>query len=140
MPAVQPKPTDRNAQEGVGPIAFGVQGVLYLVDTPEDNGAFCETGHPHLRCARSDGLRRLISTRRLRADCVPKFHKRIGPWLSGLAPDADPKQEDLMALGPTRVPGRAGDMVIWQFSWVATFPRPSFFSRPPSLNLKALVW
>ena len=71
---------------------------------------------------------------------MPKFHKRIGPWLSGLAPDADPKQEDLMALGPTRVPGRAGDMVIWQFSWVATFPRPSFFSRPRSLNLKALVW
>ena len=54
---------------------------------------------------------------------MPKFHKRIGPWLSGLAPDADPKQEDLMALGPTRVPGRAGDMVIWQFSCV---PWPPF--------------
>ena len=46
VPAVQPKPTDRNAQEGVGPIAFGVQGVLYLVDTPEDNGAFCEPFRP----------------------------------------------------------------------------------------------
>jgi hypothetical protein len=38
----------------VGPIAFGVQGVLYLVDTPEDEGAFY---------------------------CVPGFHRKIGPWL-----------------------------------------------------------
>ena len=36
------------------------------------------------------------------------FHKRVAPWLRTLAPDADPKKEDLLALGAVRVPGNAG--------------------------------
>ena len=53
VPAVQPKPTDKNAAEGIGPIDFGVQGVLYLVDTPADNGAFCKLPTP-VFCTRLD--------------------------------------------------------------------------------------
>jgi hypothetical protein len=80
-PAYQPEPGARNAAEGIGPIPFQVQGVLYLVDVPEDNGAFY---------------------------CVDGFHKRVDPWLRTLAPDTDPKQEDLLGLGAVRVAGNAG--------------------------------
>ena len=89
VPARQPSALATNAAEGVGEIEFGVQGVLYLVDTPAEQGAFC---------------------------AVPGFHRKITPWLSTLAANADPKQEDLVALGPVRIPGRAGDLVIWQTS------------------------
>ena len=68
------------------PVAFGVQGVLYLTDTPAEQGAF---------------------------NCVPGFHKRIEDWLDDLPPDVDPKQQDLLALGTRRVAAEAGDLVIW---------------------------
>jgi ectoine hydroxylase-related dioxygenase (phytanoyl-CoA dioxygenase family) len=65
---------------------FGTQGLLYLTDTAADQGAFT---------------------------CVPGFHRRMDQWPAGprervldgnapgLVPDAQP------------VPGRAGDLVIW---------------------------
>jgi hypothetical protein len=68
------------------PIAFGVQGILYLTDTPADQGAFT---------------------------CVPRFHRRIEEWLRGLPPGADPRQQDLKALGAVPIAGKAGDLIIW---------------------------
>lgn len=68
------------------PIRFHVQGVLYLTDTAENQGAFT---------------------------CVPGFHNKIEEWIKNLPPDTDPKQQNLEALGMIPVPGKAGDLVIW---------------------------
>jgi len=68
------------------PIQLAVQGILYLTDTPADQGAFT---------------------------CVPGFNRRIESWLKTLPPDADPRNQDLVSLGPEPVPGRAGDLIIW---------------------------
>ncbi len=54
------------------PIPFGVQGLLYLTDTPANQGAFT---------------------------CVPGFHRRIAAWLQSLPPGADPQMQDLESLG-----------------------------------------
>jgi ectoine hydroxylase-related dioxygenase (phytanoyl-CoA dioxygenase family) len=45
--------------------------------------------------------------------CVPGFQHRLETWLRALPPGADPRTQDLDALGRISVPGRAGDMVIW---------------------------
>ena len=68
------------------PIPFAAHGILYLIDTPADQGAFT---------------------------VVPGFHRRVGDWLTALPPGADPRKQDLYALGPTPIAGRAGDLVIW---------------------------
>jgi len=68
------------------PIPFGVQGILYLTDTAADQGAFT---------------------------CVPGFHRRIESWLNALPPSVDPRGENLEALGPVPIAGRAGDLIIW---------------------------
>jgi hypothetical protein len=68
------------------PIPFGTQGILYLTDTPAEQGAFT---------------------------CVPGFHRRIAEWLGSLPAGADPRRQDLRALGARAVAGRAGDLVIW---------------------------
>lgn len=68
------------------PIPFAVSGLIYLTDTPAEQGAFT---------------------------CVPGFHRRIEDWLNGLPPNANPREEDLEALGAVPIPGRAGDLVIW---------------------------
>ena len=68
------------------PFRFHVQGVLYLTDTAADQGAFT---------------------------CVPGFHNKIEAWIKSLPEDADPRQQDLVALGAVPVPGKAGDLVIW---------------------------
>ena len=68
------------------PIPFGTQGILYLTDTPGEQGAFT---------------------------CVPGFQRRVGAWLAGLPPGADARQEDLHALGSKPIAGQAGDLVIW---------------------------
>jgi hypothetical protein len=68
------------------PITLGVQGILYLTDTPADHGAL---------------------------QCVPGFHKRVEEWVESLPPGADPNEQDLAAFGPTPVPGCAGDLIIW---------------------------
>ena len=67
------------------PIPFGLQGILYLVDTPADQGAFT---------------------------CVPGFHRVIDAWLAGLGQGDDPRHQDLSA-GAVPIAGRAGDLVIW---------------------------
>jgi hypothetical protein len=48
---------------------------------------------------------------------VDGFHKRVAPWLRTLAPDADPKKEDLLALGAVRVPGNAGGAPLARDPW-----------------------
>jgi hypothetical protein len=68
------------------PIPFGVQGILYLTDTAADQGAFT---------------------------CVPGFHRRIEEWLRSLPPEADPRRQDISALGAVPIAGRAGDLIIW---------------------------
>jgi hypothetical protein len=68
------------------PMPFHAQGILYLTDTPPEQGAFT---------------------------CVPGFHRRIEAWLANLPPDADPRRQDLHALGSQPIGGRAGDLIIW---------------------------
>ena len=68
------------------PAGGGVQGVLYLSDTPADQGAFI---------------------------CVPGFHRRIDTWLEALPEGADPRHQDLLALGAQRIGAEAGDLIIW---------------------------
>ncbi|MFZ6755824.1 phytanoyl-CoA dioxygenase family protein [Undibacterium sp. Ji50W] len=68
------------------PLPFATQGILYLTDTPPEQGALT---------------------------LVPGFHRRLDAWLASLPADADPREQDLHALGSTSVGGKAGDMVIW---------------------------
>jgi hypothetical protein len=69
------------------PIPFGIHGLLYLSDTSAEQGAF---------------------------RCVPGFHHRIEQWLGGLAPEQNPREQDLESLGPVPVTGCAGDFVLWR--------------------------
>ncbi|MFP6724072.1 MAG: phytanoyl-CoA dioxygenase family protein [Candidatus Poribacteria bacterium] len=71
------------------PLGFGVQGVLYLTDTAENQGAFT---------------------------CVPGFHHRIEEWLDSLPEDSTPQQQDLHALGSEKIAANAGDLIIWRTS------------------------
>ena len=67
------------------PFHFGTQGLLYLCDTPAEQGAFC---------------------------CVPKFHRKLASWLAELPATVDPRQVDLAAEA-VPIAARAGDFVIW---------------------------
>lgn len=69
------------------PIPYGIQGLLYLSDTTAEQGAF---------------------------RCIPGFHHRIDQWLKDLAPEQNPREQDLESLGPVAVTGSAGDFVIWR--------------------------
>jgi hypothetical protein len=68
------------------PIPLGTGGILYFTDTPPEQGAFT---------------------------IVPGFQRWGEAWLKGLPHGADPRQQDLYALGPRAIGGRAGDLVIW---------------------------
>ena len=69
------------------PVRLRVQGVLYLADTPGNQGAFT---------------------------CIPGFHRKLEEWLQSLPEDANPGQvvrkyqDEAMP-----VAGKAGDLVIW---------------------------
>src|SRR4029077_9034071 len=54
------------------PIPLSTHGILYLTDTEAEQGA---------------------------STVVPGFHRRIGEWLAGLPAGADPRRQDLHALG-----------------------------------------
>ena len=69
------------------PFSFGVQGILYLNDTPAEQGAFI---------------------------CVPGFQHKLEDWLANLSKGAKPKEQDLLALGTKRIGAEAGDLVLWQ--------------------------
>jgi ectoine hydroxylase-related dioxygenase (phytanoyl-CoA dioxygenase family) len=68
------------------PIPFGLQGILYLTDTAAEQGAFT---------------------------LVPGFHRRIEEWIHSLPPGANPRTEDIHALGSKPLAGKAGDFIIW---------------------------
>ncbi|TLM88594.1 phytanoyl-CoA dioxygenase family protein [Hymenobacter jeollabukensis] len=67
------------------PLRFGTQGLLYLCDTPAEQGAFC---------------------------CVPGFHRTLPAWLASLPPGTDPRQVNLDAQA-VPIAAEAGDLVIW---------------------------
>jgi hypothetical protein len=67
------------------PYNFGVQGLLYLCDTPAGQGAF---------------------------SCVPGFHKKLEDWLADLPDDANPRAIDLDNEA-IPIAGNAGDLIIW---------------------------
>lgn len=68
------------------PHRFGVQGILYLTDTPAEQGAFC---------------------------CIPGFHRSLPDWLAALAPGENPRDAIRRHPGLVPIAGRAGDLVIW---------------------------
>ena len=68
------------------PIGLRVQGVLYLADTAEDQGTF---------------------------QCVPGFHRQFEEWVKTQPEDRDTRRPDLEGLEVKRIPGKAGDLLIW---------------------------
>ena len=71
------------------PHCFGVNGILYLTDTPAEQGAF---------------------------SCIPGFHRTLGAWLKELPAGVDPRQAILRHLGLKPIAGKAGDLVLWHQS------------------------
>jgi Phytanoyl-CoA dioxygenase (PhyH) len=84
------------------PHRLGTQGILYLTDTPPEQGALT---------------------------LVPGFHRRLPDWLATLPPEADPQKEDLHALGSFAVGAKAGDLVIWHHA-LPHGSRPNLGTRP----------
>ena len=85
------------------PVRLKVQGVLYLADTPANQGAFT---------------------------CIPGFHRKLEGWLESLPSDTDPRQVVKDEPGAKPVAGKAGDLVIWHSALPhgscpnhATYPR-----------------
>ena len=68
------------------PIRFGVQGVLYLTDTAENQGGF---------------------------QCVPGFNNTFEEWVKTQPEDRNPHQPDLVDLQVKSIAGKAGDLLIW---------------------------
>ena len=68
------------------PIPFGTAGILYLTDTPPEQGAFT---------------------------LVPGFQRWGEDWLKSLPPGVNPREQDMHALGPRAIGGHAGDLIIW---------------------------
>lgn len=68
------------------PVPFGLQGILYLADTASNQGALT---------------------------VVPGFQNRIENWMSELPAGANPRQQDLYALGSFPIAADAGDFIIW---------------------------
>ncbi|GAB4045581.1 phytanoyl-CoA dioxygenase family protein [Spirosoma litoris] len=68
------------------PIPFGLQGILYLSNTQPNQGAFT---------------------------LVPGFQHRIDDWIAQLPPQANPRTQNLHALGATPIAANAGDFIIW---------------------------
>lgn len=67
------------------PLNFGTQGLLYLCDVAEDQGAF---------------------------RCVSKFHKRLESWLENLPENCDPRKVNLDSKA-VNIAANAGDFIIW---------------------------
>jgi len=70
-----------------GPVPFGLQGVLYLVDTTAEQGGF---------------------------HCLPGWHQRTDAWLELLGDRKAIKGDELAEVeGLTPIEAKAGDLVIW---------------------------
>ncbi|MFC1750247.1 phytanoyl-CoA dioxygenase family protein [Pseudomonadota bacterium] len=84
---------------------FCTQGILYLTDTPDEQGA---------------------------TTLVPGFQHKLVDWLKSLPGDFDPQQHrelDLHALGSKPVGGNAGDMLIWHHA-LPHGSRPNRLDKP----------
>lgn len=68
------------------PLVFDLQGLLYLTDCEENDGAF---------------------------HCVPGFHNQINEWLDELEPNENPREKALQTLQAKPIIGNAGDFIIW---------------------------
>lgn len=69
------------------PIEFATQGLIYLTDTTEQQGAFC---------------------------CVPGFHQKIESWIKQQGKDEISLQQQDWSLWPVKaIAAKAGDLVIW---------------------------
>lgn len=68
------------------PVTFGVQGVLYLSDTSADQGGF---------------------------QCVPELFRDFDEWVKTQPVDRHPRVPDLTGYTARPIPGKAGDLVIW---------------------------
>ena len=68
------------------PIPFGTQGILYLADTAENQGAFT---------------------------LVPGFQHKVESWLKNLPDGVNPRDQDLYALGAKPIAANAGDFILW---------------------------
>ena len=71
------------------PIPFATGGILYLTDTPPEQGAFT---------------------------VVPGFQRWGERWLAELPRGANPRTQDMHALGSKPIGGRAGDLIIWHLA------------------------
>jgi ectoine hydroxylase-related dioxygenase (phytanoyl-CoA dioxygenase family) len=92
------------------PQCFGVQGILYLTDTPADQGAF---------------------------SCIPGFHRTLQQWLDDLPASQDPRQAILRHPGLIPIAGKAGDLVLWHQS-LPHGSSPNRGSRPRVVQYIAL--
>ena len=79
-----------------------IQGILYLAETEEAQGAFC---------------------------CVPGFHKRLNPWLDSLPEGVDPRAEALRTMTAKPIAAGRGDLVLWHQS-LPHGSSPNRASRP----------
>lgn len=68
------------------PHCLELQGILYLADVAEDQGAF---------------------------SCVPGFHRTLKPWLESVPPGVNANDHARRTLTMTPVAARRGDMIIW---------------------------
>jgi len=68
------------------PIPLQLQGLLYLGDCTERDGAF---------------------------HCVPGLHRELGQWISKVPAGIHPREWALRDLAPSPVAGEAGDFIIW---------------------------
>ena len=103
------------------PIPFGLQGLLYLADTAENQGAFT---------------------------LVPGFQNRVDEWINSLPPGTDPRFEDLYALGTKPIAANAGDFIIWHHALphgsspnTATLPRfVHYINYKPAFAQQSSTW
>ena len=68
------------------PIPFRLQGLLYLSDCNENEGAF---------------------------NCVPNFHNQIANWMNTIPSNENPREFALKTLVSRPIIGNAGDFIIW---------------------------
>lgn len=68
------------------PHLLDVQGIIYLADVDEDQGAF---------------------------SCVPGFHRTLKDWLTTVPRDVSPQDHARRTLTMTPIAAKRGDMIIW---------------------------
>ncbi len=73
--------------ELIAPVPFATQGLIYLTDTTEQQGAFC---------------------------CVPGFHHQIDDWIRNSGKSAMQLQQQNWAEWPVKaIAAKAGDLIVW---------------------------